>query len=573
MSTKTIHLGFEVGSGNAIAIPASHIIVTGLTQLSGKTTTLEALITRSGLRAIVFRTKTGERGFSEGTRIAPYFKEKSDWQYVASLLEATLKEKLKFERSWIMNACKGTSSLLEVKRNIEQQLANPKLGGLNRSVYTTLDEYLNLILPQISVTTFSHVLEPQPGVNVMDLERLKDELQSLVIRSVLENVLKEMHDTIVVIPEAWKFLPQGRGNPCKEAAEQFIRQGAGKSDFLWVDSQDIAGVDKTPLKSVSTWILGLQSELNEVRHTLAQMPVPKKLRPSEDELMCLPIGHFYLCTQEGSKKVYVQPAWLDEETAKAVATGELSANEVVKPLSAMLPAVPKIQPSIETDEKLRTLEDLKKEITTVRTTLRKDFSEKLDEVMRYVRQLADAVGTLSTSQNVASQSSPVDTEAIVLAVIQKLPNPEITEQKIIDTVLARVGTRIASGAAVSPMEPLKALQNKFLEEAKQRIVATIQGLTDNEKKVLQFIESLQRGVTQKDLCDKCLGIKGDSGGNQATARELSKKLHSLGLARRDDRVATNYPALRDKIKAELGFHQASDQDIDQLYAHIIAELL
>ena len=251
---KTILLGYEIGSGKPIEIPLSHIIVTGLTQLSGKTTTLEALITRSKLKAIVFRTKPGERGFNEGCRIPPYFKERSDWQYVSSLLEATLKEKLKFERSWIMNACKGTSSLLEVKRYIEQQLANPKLGGLNRSVYTTLDEYLNLILPQLSVTTFSHTLELQPGVNIMDLERLKDELQSLVILSVLETVLREGHDTIVVIPEAWKFLPQGLGNPCKQKAEEFIRQGATNKNFMWIDSQDIAGVDKTPLKSVSNQV-------------------------------------------------------------------------------------------------------------------------------------------------------------------------------------------------------------------------------------------------------------------------------------------------------------------------------
>ena len=226
MSAKMIHLGFcaggasasggEVGSAEPIGIPPSHIIVTGVTQLSGKTTTLEALIKRSGLKAIVFKTKPGERGFNEGIPCPPYFKEKADWQSVLSLLEATLKENLKFERSWIMTACKGAASLLDVKRKIEQQLANSKLRDLHRSVYTTLDEYFNLILPQLSVISFSRTLEVQDGINIMDLERMKDELQSLMIRSVLETVLHEMHDTIVVIPEAWKFLPHERGNPCKQ---------------------------------------------------------------------------------------------------------------------------------------------------------------------------------------------------------------------------------------------------------------------------------------------------------------------------------------------------------------------
>ncbi len=568
MSMKAIHLGFEIPSGEPVSIPTSHIIVTGLTQLSGKTTTLEALITRSGLRAIVFRTKPGERGFSEGTRVAPYFKEKSDWQYVASLLEATLKEKLKFERSWIMNACKGTSSLLEVKRNIEQQLANPKLGGLNRSVYTTLDEYLNLILPQISVTTFSHNLELQPGVNVMDLERLKDELQSLVIRSVLETVLKDLHDTIVVIPEAWKFLPQGRGNPCKETAEQFIRQGATNRNFLWIDSQDVAGVDKTPLKSVSTWILGLQSELNEVRHTLAQMPVAKNLRPSEDEIMRLPIGHFYVCTQEGSRKVYVQPAWLDGNMAQLVARGLGDVKDVIKPLSAMLPPLPNLIPPIEADEKLRTLEEVKKEISSVR----RDSAAQLDAVMDYVRKLAETVGTLAIAGK-PSPASTVDVEAIVLAVMAKLPNSELAEQKIIDAVLARVGTRISSGAPPMTVEPLKALRTTFLQEAKEKILKQIAELSVDKKKVIKFVESVQKAVSQKDLLERCLHLSGTSGGNNDKIKAISKELSALGLVRRDDRIAATYPNLKAKIKNELGFHEASDEEIDQVYNHIIAELL
>src|SRR4030042_3908957 len=117
MSNEEILLGYEIGTANPIYIKLSHLIATGITQLSGKTTTEEALIKRSGKRAIVFKTKVGETGFSEGTVIPPYFKEKSDWQYVSSLLEATLREKLKFERAWIIQICKNTDSLLQVKAN------------------------------------------------------------------------------------------------------------------------------------------------------------------------------------------------------------------------------------------------------------------------------------------------------------------------------------------------------------------------------------------------------------------------------------------------------------------------
>jgi len=43
-----IRLGYEVGTGEEININPSHLIVTGLTQKAGKTTTLESLIKRSG---------------------------------------------------------------------------------------------------------------------------------------------------------------------------------------------------------------------------------------------------------------------------------------------------------------------------------------------------------------------------------------------------------------------------------------------------------------------------------------------------------------------------------------------
>ena len=50
MSESKILLGFEVSSGKPVYIPLHHMVITGMTQLSGKTTTIEALIHRSGLR-------------------------------------------------------------------------------------------------------------------------------------------------------------------------------------------------------------------------------------------------------------------------------------------------------------------------------------------------------------------------------------------------------------------------------------------------------------------------------------------------------------------------------------------
>jgi len=560
---KSILLGYEIEKGNEVEVPLSHLIVTGLTQLSGKTTTLEALITRSDRKAIVFRTKPGERGFANAQRIPPYFKERSDWQYVSALLEATLKEKMRFERSWIMNACKGSNSLLEVKRNIEQSLANPKLNSLSRSVYTTLDEYLNLILPQISITTFSSILELQPGINVMDLERLRDELQSLVIRSVLETVLKEMHDIIVVIPEAWKFLPQDRGNPCKQLAEEYIRQGATNHNYLWIDSQDMSGVDKTPLKQVSTWILGLQSERNEVRHTLDQMPIPKKIRPAEDEIMTLKRGHFYACTPQWNKKVYVRPSWLEDGIAISIAKGDKNVEEIQWPLQASLPPLPSLPKQIP-DEKLIALEQLQKEIQSIR----KDFFGQVQQLTDYIRKVAESISIVRPA---SLTSLPIDTDLIALEVRQKLPNKDILIDEVLNKVLARIPKDGSAGAIQYEVAPLVALQKKFLQEARERLVQLIKKLPDDQKKVLLFVESLAKGVEHGQICEKCFGWK-TTGDYSTKVKNARLALKAEGLLRVDDK-ARSFPYLKEKIKSEIALHGAIEEEIDQLYNHILAEVL
>jgi hypothetical protein len=57
-----IHLGFEIRTGEPVAIPRHHLVVTGLTQVAGKTTTIAALIQRSHAYALAFVTKRGEIG-------------------------------------------------------------------------------------------------------------------------------------------------------------------------------------------------------------------------------------------------------------------------------------------------------------------------------------------------------------------------------------------------------------------------------------------------------------------------------------------------------------------------------
>jgi hypothetical protein len=325
----TVALGFEVGTGKPVSIPLRHMVVTGQTQEAGKTTTLEALIARANLPAIAFVTKRGERSFGEGRRIPPYFRERADWQFVASVLEATMRERLKFERAWIMRASKGARTLADVHKNVRKQMETAK--GLSADVYLTLDAYLEIVVPRVAQVLFAATLDLAPGLNVLDLsdrDRFPPELQSLVMRSALEWVYEKCDGTISIIPEAWEFLPQGRGSPVKLAAVELIRKGAGLSNYVWLDSQDIGGVDKELLRSCPVWLLGVQREANEIKRVLDNIPAGiAKPRPAD--VAKLQKGQFYACFGESVIKTYVQPAWMLPSEACGIALGKISVEQTV----------------------------------------------------------------------------------------------------------------------------------------------------------------------------------------------------------------------------------------------------
>jgi hypothetical protein len=336
---KTVRLGYSIPAGEPVELPIRHMVITGQTQEAGKTTALEAMIARSGLRAVVFVTKPGEGSFAGARRCDPYFRERADWQFVASLLEAARREKLKFERAWIIRASRGARTLADVHRNVKEALEKAK--GLSADVYLTLDAYLDEIVPQVSAVKWATSVDLAAGVNAMDLSELSTSMQGLVIRSTLEWVLTKEKGTVVVVPEAWKFIPQGRGTPVKLAAEEFIRQGAGQGNYLWLDSQDIAGVEKLILKSVPVWVLGVQRESNEVKRTLDQIPGGVK-KPKPADISTLGLGVFFACWHGQLAKVYVQPDWMDAAEARRVAMGEAQPRPDTRPHRAPAPPPAKL---------------------------------------------------------------------------------------------------------------------------------------------------------------------------------------------------------------------------------------
>ncbi len=316
---NTIRLGYAIDSGEPVDLPLGHLCVTGQTQLSGKTTTLEGLIARSGRRAVSFVTKRGEGAFSGGRSIPPYFRERADWVFVASLIDATLGEKNKMLRSFLMKVCRNTKTLAQVHANVKEALDGAR--GFAESIYTEIDGYLDLVMPQLKRLPPAREITIGPGLNVIDLTEYSTEMQGLVMRSVMEHIYEKEDGVICIVPEAWEFLPQARGSPVTLAAEELIRKGAVLGNYLWIDSQDLSGINARIRKSVSVWILGVQRESNEVKRTIAHAGQAARSLAVAD-ITLLERGQFWACFGRHAIKTYVQPEWMDEKQARAIAMGQ-----------------------------------------------------------------------------------------------------------------------------------------------------------------------------------------------------------------------------------------------------------
>lgn len=564
----SIKLGYEIGTGKEVSIQPSHLLVTGQSQKAGKTTTLETLTKRWGKKAVVFRTKVGEKSFLAGTIIPPYFKDRSDWKFIKGLVESTMKMRIdKFEQATIIQLCKqtGGNSLIDFKKKVDQKLTE-KISNSTTVTLTNLQAYLEEVLPKLTTIQFSQKLELVEGLNIIDLERFArdSEVQSLIIASVLEEVLYNQKDTVVIVPEAWKFIPQERGNPCKLAVVEFIRQGATNHNYLWIDSQDMSGVDKEPLKQISEWILGYQAEKNEVKHTLDQIPLPKLNKPKEDDVMTLGKGIFYFASRDMTKKVYIQPFWLDDdEKAIKIAKGELKVEDLDVTIT-------QAKNEVKAFEAPKPVEKLNDPIKDELNEMRIDFFSKLADMQTQVSIISQNMHDLQ-NKNVT-----IDEVSIVAKVLQKIPiqtptiGQSVNKEEIINEVLKRVPK---GGSVVYTVSPLEKIRKDFIIDAKNKLLDDIGKMSEKAKQMMKYMESRGGvGVPVNEICVKCFLMKSGGGGYSKQVNDYGNELSEVLLAKKQTNGNWK-PDLKDRIIELIKVHGATDQEIDQLYDHIMFELL
>lgn len=436
-----ILLGFEIGTGKEVRVPYAHTVVCGQTQASGKTTTLEGMLSRTGdppRPALAFLTKRAEGAFAGAHIIPPYFRDRADWQFVEAILEAMMRERMKYERQWIIRVCQGARSLAQVANNVELALHGDKkhkaASGYAAGMYLQLSEYFKLLMPELErlkLSMHGAALDLSPGLNVMDLSEYSTEMQSLSIASSMEEIYRR-RNVITVIPEAWEFLPQARNTPVKLAGEALIRKGAAAHNFMWLDSQDITGVDKRVLKQVGVWILGVQREINEVEHTLSQMAVPKKLKPQVEDVMQLRRGQFFVCFEDVMKKVYVLPSWMPENFGRKIAMEPLPGiastmmRDAIRDLQPKHAAARSVPAQLsEEDENV----DFKSAYEE-----QKSRADRLEERVRQLerdirRDIAEGNSTLPDPKRAATPSG--DTEEVAMSLEVKRPVIDVTKRRYV----------------------------------------------------------------------------------------------------------------------------------------------
>src|SRR5207249_10213441 len=164
----------------------------------------------------------------------------------------------------------------------------------------------------------------------------------LVIAASLEEIHTQMRDVIGVVPEAWEQLPQGKMTPVKWAAERFIRKGASIGNYLWIDSQDTGGLDKTPLRQVDNWFFGRMKESHETERIAKQLLGVKLPR---GEIETLGLGIFYAVIGNRVVKMYALPLNVPPEVGQMVAMGRTTPETVQQRYLRAPPAPPAPAPA------------------------------------------------------------------------------------------------------------------------------------------------------------------------------------------------------------------------------------
>jgi molybdenum-dependent DNA-binding transcriptional regulator ModE len=577
---QKIRLGYEVGTGKDVDVPLAHTFVAGQTQVSGKTTTLVAIVARSGRRALAFVTKRGEQ--LPGRIIRPYLPREGDeaihWRFVETIMASALGQKaLKYERLQIISAAKDAMSLDDVRRNITRLLMKAKSGSPAAGIYELLGEYLDLVLPEMRALNAVHDLDLRPGLNVMDLVDATPEMQALAIGAAIGRINDHEEGVLTVFPEAWQFAPRDRNTAAKFSAERTARTGAAIGNFLLSDSQDIIGVSPVLRQASTVWIIGVQREANELKRTLNVVKSSGIKPPTPSDVATLGIGQFFACFGSHAIKTYVQPAGMSDEIARAYAMrgGERPDVPIVLATPEPPPAAPERQPqAVEPPAAPRTF--FLNESHELPPVAMRRRAATLPPVPAAQPESEDEMPDMSETNALLRQLLERSAVAPNMTAAQQYSGPssapasgddEALYQRFKVRLLSEL-PRIAAGGPIT-ITPAEKLRKDFQRDEVTRIVTAARELGSLSKRVLKLLETTTEFVNQTTVAQR-LG-RPTGGGSWTDLGKQIKALVEAGFVESKERIGSR-STLRAKIAADLAFYQASEAEVDAVYQTILTTI-
>lgn len=324
--TNEIVVGFEINSGEQVSIAPNHLFIGGTTG-TGKSELMRALIDRYNGKVLILDVKR-PRDYADFVADVPLYVEKQmEPLQIKRLIESTEHLSIKKELPELIRIAEVSKSWEEML-NFAREKIEGKIRPYTKDILQLLIHLFARLVKELEEYHFSGKVELPQKVNVMNISELSDQLQQIVVASVLRYILKKRKDVVVVIDEAHRFIPEGMRSGSSENVIRFIREGRANRLWLWMADQTVTGVDKGLLKQMQVWILGRQPEINEAERTLKQIPQRKALKLNIEAVQTLGLGEFIVTTPKSARHIYAWPTWVEEWVAVQVALGNNTAEKV-----------------------------------------------------------------------------------------------------------------------------------------------------------------------------------------------------------------------------------------------------
>ena len=332
MSEKlNVYLGYEIGSGKPVKVPTFHMLVTGQTRLSGKTTTLKALakqVVKKGFKVLVFDTKTNFQDYEGfGDPIPVCLKESTDALPLIYLVEGILGRRLTMYYPTLTRVTEGAKNFEDIINNATALKGKPRTTGFVRDACTALIDLLKRLQAQTRKHETTAELKLPYDINKMAINDFEPGGQQLIVKTVFEEALKNFEKLIIILDEAYKFMPQKYRSACSKSILDYVTQSGATECYLWLGTQFLATTSKDAMKTMAVKLLGTQDHVTECEHTLDLIPFVKG-KINADDIMRLALGHFIVVTKQWVKRVYVVPELADKNECKEVALGLRTPKEI-----------------------------------------------------------------------------------------------------------------------------------------------------------------------------------------------------------------------------------------------------